>query len=360
MPRGSWSPGRSRGRAAAGSSCCSGSSCSPRSAAVVGYAYFKGLPGIGGEPPLIRAEAGPYRRAPSDRGGLAVANANSSIVTRAAPAERAAAGRAAAAARDAPALRSPTGAGRRHRTPAVPATRPAAASTPVAAASDATAAATRTPTVLLPRPPCHAARSKPEPPEPAGRARARRADDQRPAAGRARRAADASPRPAPQQPGLPGAAAPRPAAARRSRRPSPSRAAPAEPRARAPSRRAGPRAAAPAPGPQRLVRAEPAAAPAPAPQPSATGAGIYRLQLAAVRSEGGLTQAWADLRAALSGGAGAVSPQVERTDTTSGPLFRLQAGPFANREAAANACGAIRGSGGQCFIVGPIAPVRPA
>ena len=37
---------------------------------VVGYAYFKGLPGIGGEPPLIRADAEPYRHAPDDRGGL--------------------------------------------------------------------------------------------------------------------------------------------------------------------------------------------------------------------------------------------------------------------------------------------------
>ena len=48
---------------------------------VVGYAYYIGLPGIGSEPPMIRAEAGAYRRAPDERGGLAVANANSSIVT---------------------------------------------------------------------------------------------------------------------------------------------------------------------------------------------------------------------------------------------------------------------------------------
>ncbi|MFZ1427164.1 MAG: hypothetical protein WAS21_10385, partial [Geminicoccaceae bacterium] len=48
---------------------------------VVGYAYLHGLPGIGGEPPLIRAEAEPYRHAPSDRGGLAVPNASSSIVS---------------------------------------------------------------------------------------------------------------------------------------------------------------------------------------------------------------------------------------------------------------------------------------
>ena len=113
-------------------------------------------------------------------------------------------------------------------------------------------------------------------------------------------------------------------------------------------------AAAPAPGPQRLVRADPAAGAAPAPQRPASGVGIYRLQLAAVRSEGGLTQAWADLRQRFPAALGGVNPQVERTDTTSGPLFRLQAGPFTSRESAANACGSIRGSGGQCFIVGPI------
>ena len=74
----------------------------------------------------------------------------------------------------------------------------------------------------------------------------------------------------------------------------------------------------------------------------------------AVRSENGLTQAWADLRQRYPGPLATVNPQVERTDTSSGPLFRLQAGPFNNREAAANACGSIRASGGQCFIVGPI------
>ena len=47
---------------------------------VVGYAYLNGLPGIGGEPPLIQAAAGPYRRAPSDRGGLEVANSHSTII----------------------------------------------------------------------------------------------------------------------------------------------------------------------------------------------------------------------------------------------------------------------------------------
>ena len=111
---------------------------------------------------------------------------------------------------------------------------------------------------------------------------------------------------------------------------------------------------APAAGPQQLVRADPAA-PAPAPR-SGVGAGVYRLQLTAVRSESGLTKAWADLRDRYPAALASVSPQVERTQTSSGPLFRLQAGPFANREAAANACVTIRSTGGQCFIVGPIAP----
>jgi cell division septation protein DedD len=110
---------------------------------------------------------------------------------------------------------------------------------------------------------------------------------------------------------------------------------------------AAPVVEAPAAAPQRLARVDTTTA------RQAIGSGIYRLQLVAVRSEGGLTQAWADLRQrhpALN----AVNPQVERTDTSSGPLFRLQAGPFTSREAAANACGSIRAAGGQCFIVGPI------
>ena len=79
--KGVMEPYGSRGRAAAGSPCCSGLIVFAAFGAVVGYAYFNGLPGIGGEPPLIRAEAEPYRRAPDERGGLEVANANSSIVS---------------------------------------------------------------------------------------------------------------------------------------------------------------------------------------------------------------------------------------------------------------------------------------
>lgn len=121
------------------------------------------------------------------------------------------------------------------------------------------------------------------------------------------------------------------------------------------------------PPPQRQARVEPTA-PAPpatprrlpAEPPAAAGIGrageVYRLQLAAVRTDGGLTQAWAQLKQRYPGPLGTVGPRIERTETTSGPLFRLQAGPFGSRETAADACGSIRAGGGQCFIVGPVTP----
>jgi hypothetical protein len=324
---------------------------------VVGYAYFKGLPGIEGEPPLIKAEAGAYRLAPSERGGLEVSNANSSIVT---------------------VLRQQSETPRVERLlppePAAPleATEPdtalgdpAPADQPVMApdavdgvetgplGADATEAPSAPPGLPIPAskpagPPVQLAAT--EPPSTIGAL----------PGGMPEVAATAEPAPAPPTPAA-GELVPRQA------RPDPPR-----PSVEASALPARPATAVPEPGagPTRLVRVEPAtqqAAPAPpartaaptspaiAPSPrTAVGSGIYRLQLAAVRSENGLTQAWADLRQRYPGALATVNPQVERTDTSSGPLFRLQAGPFNNREAAANACGSIRASGGQCFIVGPI------
>lgn len=302
--------------------------------AVVGYAYLKGLPGIGGEPPLIKAQEGPYRHAPADRGGLSVPNTNSSIVTVLRPQVEPPRVERILPAETAPALQA-TEPGAELDEPAVPEQPLAALATPdeeAALPDDGTAS------LGLPYPV-----SKPLPPDPALGADA---------GGTAITALpqvepSAPPLPQPEPAPEPEIAAPAPLPA-----PEPPVAAPAapEPVVATPE----PAVTAPvaaAPEPQRLVRPEPAA---PTPQRATTGAGIYRLQLAAVRSEGGLTQAWADLRQRYPTELGAVNPQVERTDTTSGPLFRLQAGPFASREAAANACGSIRGSGGQCFIVGPI------
>lgn len=319
---------------------------------VVGYAYLNGLPGIGGEPPLIRAAAEPYRRAPSDRGGLEVANSSSSIVSvlrqqneqlrveRILPPEASLALESGepepepAPEADAPVEPDVT----------APLAPPAAQSQPdqpgAATGDNATTDTAATATTALMPPP------KPAPP-------VQLAAREPPAT------ISALPRPAPAvappvavaQPARPPVAQPAPAPAPVA--PVQARVVPAPAPAAVPPRVVAP-AVAPGAGPQRLVRADPAA-PA-AVQPSPAGAGVYRLQLTAVRSESGLTKAWADLRDRYPAALASVSPQVERTQTSSGPLFRLQAGPFANREAAANACVTIRSTGGQCFIVGPLAP----
>jgi hypothetical protein len=305
---------------------------------VVGYAYFKGLPGIGGEPPLIRAEPGPYRVAPEDRGGLAISNATSRIVAvlgdkpdearveRILPPESSP---AFEASEPEPVVGMPE---RADEQPGrLAATEPSAS--PPATGDLGTVAPDTMPAadaLAMPYP-----RSKPTPGEP------------EPEAGPAEAEISALP-PAPpviEPPEAPAAettssSSPPPAASTAT--------TPAPPSVSPPSSE-------PQSAPRQLVRVEPAAPPVAVATPrTSVGAGIFRLQLAAVRSEGGLTQAWADLRQRYPAALGAVTPQVERTDTTSGPLYRLQAGPFANREAAANACGSIRADGGQCFIVGPI------
>ena len=320
--------------------------------AVVGYAYLRGLPGIGGEPPLIRAIEGPYRSAPAERGGIAVPNANSNIVTVLRPKTESPRVERLLPPEGAMPLESPE--------PGTEEDPPVAALTPSEAAVPATPQ--EAPAVEAPPAPDEAAgavapglpypRSRPASPEPV-------ADVGPPEAAisalpQIEPAAPPPPPPAPAPapaPAAPVAVAPLP-------EPTPPPAAPPRPQPQTQTAAATPAPAAPPAangGPQRLVRVTPPPAPPPAAVQPAAGGSVYRLQLAAVRSEGGLTQAWADLRQRYPAALSSVNPQVERTDTTSGPLFRLQAGPFRSREAAADACSAIRGSGGQCFIVGPIA-----
>ena len=315
---------------------------------VVGYAYFKGLPGIGGEPPLIRADAEPYRHAPDDRGGLRVPNANSSIVTVLRPEADAPRVERVLPPESAPPLEATEPEATVGQSPEQP-NRLETPETPSSddVASMAPEATSTAPALPYPRskPQLSELESEAGPTEP--QISALPAEQPPPIESAAPPVAEAS-APPPQPAPPPVAQAPAPPAQSAAQQVPP----PAQTTAAAP-----PPAPPPATQtPRQLVRAEPAA-PTPAPAPAATttiGAGIYRLQLAAVRSEGGLTQAWADLRQRYPVALNAVNPQVERTDTTSGPLYRLQAGPFTSREAAANACGTIRASGGQCFIVGPL------
>ena len=293
---------------------------------VVGYAYFNGLPGIGGEPPLIRAAAEPYRsraerpRRPRGR------QCQLQHRQRAAPAERDAprssgccrrsttlgAGVRRAGGRAAPAADACTAAG------GLPT--PAAdggsdrdgcrADTRLEAGSCREPDAARTEPSLRRLSACAAGRAGGRPVQLAAR--------EPPATISALPPPGSRRRPQRRRPGSrhrpPGAAE-----RRRRREPAP---APRSARRAAP-RRPGPgRSAWSAPSRRRRHRPQP-------PRP-ATGAGIYRLQLAAVRSEGGPDPGLGrPARSAIPTALAAVSPQVERTETSSGPLFRLQAGPFA-------------------------------
>lgn len=116
-----------------------------------------------------------------------------------------------------------------------------------------------------------------------------------------------------------------------------------------------PVAAAPAPAP---AETEVAALPAPAADPvepaAPTQDGGIRLQLASVQNEGDVDGEWKRLKKRIGAPLDNLDLHVERADLgTKGVFYRLQAGPFADRSAAASACENIRAAGGKCLIVGP-------
>jgi hypothetical protein len=315
---------------------------------VVGYAYVNGLPGMGGEPPLIRADAEPYRHAPSERGGLEVANSSSSIVNVLRPQSEPARVERLLPPETPMAVETPEPDESPVAAPAPPpraiAAAPVVEPTPAPPPTAAPAPAPPPPAATAPREPPAAA-------PPSATAAGTPTEETPPAV------AGAAPVPAvkPEAPRQLAAVEPPAGIAAQPRRPVPTQAAPAaerpaqraSPAPQRPAPQASPTAPA-APAPQRQARAEPRASAA-----SVVG-DIYRLQLVAVRTDAGLTQAWAQLRQRYPQALASVDPRIERTDTTSGPLYRLQAGPYRTREDAADACGNIRAGGGQCFIVGPV------
>jgi cell division septation protein DedD len=110
--------------------------------------------------------------------------------------------------------------------------------------------------------------------------------------------------------------------------------------------------AAPEPEPETTATAT-TIEPIPEPMPGTDLAGI-RLQLAAVTNEGDVDGEWARLRKRYGAAINNLELHVERADLGSkGIFYRLQAGPFADRSAAAATCGEIRAAGGDCLIVGP-------
>ncbi len=130
-----------------------------------------------------------------------------------------------------------------------------------------------------------------------------------------------------------------------------------------------PPAAAPAPVPRPAATPPPAqtaqaARPAqPAPPPpapvSAPAGGSRAVSGAAVRQLGAFESqelangAWATFRSRYEA-LGQLAPDIQRADLgAKGIVYRLRAGPFADRTAAVDACTQLKAAGGNCFVAAP-------
>jgi len=119
--------------------------------------------------------------------------------------------------------------------------------------------------------------------------------------------------------------------------------------------------ATPAPSPFRKVEAPPAqvastAPSAPPPTPAAkstapAAAGGVRVQLGAVSSEGDAQKEWERIRRANGDLLGRLSPNIVRADLgAKGVVYRIQAGPLASADAAADLCGKLKTRNVGCFV----------
>ncbi len=296
---------------------------------VAWYAYREAQDLLRGEPKLVRAPEGPYRTKPEDPGGLPVLNESAPIATvlegreeppgteRILPSEEPSArsakellpppeetppARARTGETAKPAGEAPTAAGGAEPTPprGETSTQPLLPGTSGVATGDTPG---RMPEKLV----AEEARNTEVAPDLAGIA---------PAAGTAPEAeAGAAPKPVAEAP------------------PAAKAAATQEP----------------APPPEIAARETPPPAPAPA-EPTE----IFRIQLAALSNEAAASRAWERFRRRYGDLLAGLKPVVEPARTSSGTLYRVQAGKFASRERARALCARIREAGGDCFVVGPI------
>ena len=94
----------------------------------------------------------------------------------------------------------------------------------------------------------------------------------------------------------------------------------------------------------------PPAAKSPPVTASAGSDGNWAIQLAALSSRDAVDRAWAQMRA-QSPVLASLSLRVAEIKISSGRLYRLQAGTFADRDAAARACVALKAQGKDCMVV---------
>ncbi len=323
--------------------------------AVIGLRSFSGpVRTANGEPPIIKAEAGPAKVAPQNPGGVEIPNQNKQILERT-PEPRVADTRIVnreeqpvdvqAIARSTPRVILPRPEGVPEASPAPT----AAAAAPPAATPAAVAAAPVAPTAATPA--------------------------TAPALGEPRRVRTVAVRPdgsiAPVN-AAPATTAPAPAAATppaspvaSAPTPPPARAAAAAVPTPAPAPRPPALAARPAPAdetpaarpatpPRQQVAAAPATAPTPAPAatPRASDAegGGFMVQLGAPGSEAEARASFAALQRRFGDQLSGESPTIRRAELGNGrTVYRLRVGPY-SREDAAEKCQALQSAGGQCFI----------
>lgn len=327
---------------------------------VVWFAYQDMMPGGDEAPPVVRADAGPLKRAPSDRGGAPVVN-EESVVVQALNEPDAPVRVERLIPREEPAPRSAAD--------VIPDELQAEPAAPEAAAEDSLDALladlAEGPTELREIEPADegvVARAKDDepipvvpdvPPVPAAEPVAAQPASVTPApVEEPESPATTSAPSAPSAPPIAAVAQEQPASAPATENaPATATAPPAAP--------AAPAAAA---APSRTTNAAPArpvATPAPRTQvaaaPAASGelTSSFRLQLLAVGDRAAAAAAWSDLQRRHPAVLGGMRSRVEQADVGGNTFFRLQAGPFESREAADRACRSLQQGGSDCFIVGP-------
>ena len=109
----------------------------------------------------------------------------------------------------------------------------------------------------------------------------------------------------------------------------------------------------PAPAPREQTASVSPSSPPPAPkaEPKVPAAGSLRVQLGAVGSEDAAHKEWERIRRANSDLLGAMSPAIVRADLgAKGVVYRIQAGPVAGADAAADLCAKLKTRNVGCFV----------
>lgn len=89
-------------------------------------------------------------------------------------------------------------------------------------------------------------------------------------------------------------------------------------------------------------------------QPAAAGGQGYRIQLAALRSDGDAQATWKRLQAKHKGFLGARQPNIVKTNLGGlGTFYRVQLGPFANKANPQKLCKEFKRGGLDCFLLAP-------